>query len=245
MVNNWKQLPQNEPIELTDDICRLTLNIIGISACGFNFSCFSKDETFGKEACKRILNIMKRPSSPIINIMALMFPNLAHNFVSVGISKELKEDILFTDTVTKEIIKHRKLYHKEQSLKNEKLQYQNLLDIMISSQTESQISDNQMAEILRTIFFAGNDTTANLVNWCLFALSQEPEITAKVKKELDDKLDESNITYESLEKLVYLKAIIKETFRMYPPVANIWTMLGKDIEFKGYKVPAGVCSFIN
>jgi len=54
--------------------------------------------------------------------------------------------------------------------------------------------------------------------------------------------DDSAITDRVLERAVYAKAAIKETFRMNPISVGIGRVLPEDCVFSGYRVPAGVSS---
>ena len=239
LIDIWKQKENGSSVEIAEDFSKLTLNIIGLTAFGFNFSSLSEENNIGKEATKRFTNIIAGKRGALANMLLFVFP--ISSSVPFGVFRELKEDMKYTDDLVKTLIKSKRLLIQEQKDNNEEIEDNNLLDILLRSQDASAMSDYQLVDHVKTLLFAGHETTATLTTWCLYALSQEPEITAKLKKELDEKLDESNITYENLEQLVYLKAVIKETLRMYPPVAIVVRRLEKDIEVKGYKIPAGVC----
>ncbi|CAI5755862.1 unnamed protein product [Candida verbasci] len=71
------------------------------------------------------------------------------------------------------------------------------------------------------ILLAGRDTTAGLLSFAIFELAQHPEMWEKLRKEILEAFgnDVSElITFESLKKCEYLKAVINESLRMYPSV---------------------------
>ena len=71
------------------------------------------------------------------------------------------------------------------------------------------------------ILVAGRDTTAGLLSFVLFELARNPDIYKKLRDEILDKFGTSNleeITFESLKKCEYLKAVLNEALRMYPSV---------------------------
>ena len=70
-----------------------------------------------------------------------------------------------------------------------------------------------------TFFTAGQDTTSQAINMCVFEISRNPLILETLRLEIAEKVpDLKNINYESLSKMHYLTAIIKEGFRIYLPV---------------------------
>lgn len=77
---------------------------------------------------------------------------------------------------------------------------------------------------LLNIMLAGRDTTAGLLSFTFFELARNPDIWEKLKEEIYTKFgsgDESrveDITFESLKKCEYLKAILNEALRLYPSV---------------------------
>ncbi|KAK6897691.1 Cytochrome P450 52A6 [Candida tropicalis] len=77
---------------------------------------------------------------------------------------------------------------------------------------------------LLNIMVAGRDTTAGLLSFAMFELARHPEIWSKLREEIEVNFgvgEESRveeITFESLKRCEYLKAILNETLRMYPSV---------------------------
>ncbi|KAG7191434.1 uncharacterized protein KQ657_003481 [Scheffersomyces spartinae] len=76
------------------------------------------------------------------------------------------------------------------------------------------------------ILLAGRDTTAGLLSFVFYELAKKPHIWSKLRKEIVDNFgcdtnDTSNVSalsFESLKKCEYLKAVINETLRLYPSV---------------------------
>lgn len=76
----------------------------------------------------------------------------------------------------------------------------------------------------------------------LYSLAKNQEKQKILRQEIFKVLPEksSKLTTESLNSVPYLKAVIKEALRLYPPVSGNWRAAGKDLVLKGYQIPADV-----
>jgi cytochrome P450 len=68
------------------------------------------------------------------------------------------------------------------------------------------------------LFMAGHETTANVLAWACFILSQDRTSATRLGAELDGVLGGRAATLDDLPKLVFTRAVIEETMRLYPPV---------------------------
>ncbi|KAK7270041.1 hypothetical protein RIF29_22914 [Crotalaria pallida] len=69
------------------------------------------------------------------------------------------------------------------------------------------------------MFTAGTDTTTSTLEWAMAELLNNPKILNKAQMELRSKIGlDRNIEEEDIENLPYLKAVIKETLRLHPPL---------------------------
>jgi cytochrome P450 len=68
------------------------------------------------------------------------------------------------------------------------------------------------------LFMAGHETTANVLAWALFILSQDGRSEARLSGELAQVLAGRAATLDDLPRLPFARAVIEETMRLYPPV---------------------------
>ncbi|MBA0843730.1 hypothetical protein Goarm_000892, partial [Gossypium armourianum] len=93
---------------------------------------------------------------------------------------------------------------------------------------------------------AATDTTAIAVEWALAELINNPETLRKAQQELDQVVGTSRLVQEfDTQRLPYLQAIIKESFRLHPPIPMISRKAVEDCKINGYTIPAQSLLFVN
>ncbi|KAI8510675.1 hypothetical protein Bbelb_115910 [Branchiostoma belcheri] len=86
---------------------------------------------------------------------------------------------------------------------------------------------------------AGIDTTGNTLMFNLFCLAKNPEVQEKLYREIAEVVPPGqSIDDKTLNRMHYLRAVVKETFRVYPTVGNNLRTMDRDIVLSGYVVPA-------
>jgi cytochrome P450 len=95
-----------------------------------------------------------------------------------------------------------------------------LLTLLLAArdpETGTPMSDVQLRDEVMNIFFAGHETTANLMTWTVFLFSQHPSVRARAEAEVQTVLGGRLPEPEDLSKLKFLAAVIREALRLYPP----------------------------
>jgi len=106
-------------------------------------------------------------------------------------------------------------------------------------ETGEGMSDEQLRDEVRTIFFAGYDTTSNALAWTWYLLAQHPEIEQRMHQELTQVLGGRRPAFEDLPSLTYTRMVIQESMRLYPPGWMTSRTAVVDDEIQGYHIPAG------
>lgn len=91
------------------------------------------------------------------------------------------------------------------------------------------------------MYLGGVDTTTKALSSALYHLATNAEPQTKLREELLRVLPEkeARITPDKLEQMPYLKAVIKETFRISPLALALRRTTVKDLVLSGYQVPKG------
>lgn len=93
----------------------------------------------------------------------------------------------------------------------------NILSLLFEAQKhQPQLTDNQLTGHATLLFAAAHLTTAHTFSWTLFLLSQHQEVLQKLRAELNSCVATDVPTFEELERLPYLDAVIKESMRVLP-----------------------------
>ncbi|KAJ9674865.1 hypothetical protein PVL29_024042 [Vitis rotundifolia] len=97
------------------------------------------------------------------------------------------------------------------------------------------------------IFIAGTDTSAATVVWAMTELMKNPIVMKKAQEELRNLIGKKGFVDEDdLQKLSYLKALVKETMRLYPaaPLLVPRETLEKCV-IDGYEIAPKTLVFVN
>ncbi|WP_243634459.1 cytochrome P450 [Roseicella frigidaeris] len=89
-----------------------------------------------------------------------------------------------------------------------------------------------------TLFMAGHETTANALAWAFYLLSQAPAAEARAVAEAGA-LGGRAATWEDLPRLPFLRAVVEETLRLYPPVPLLARQAQESITIAGHAVHPG------
>jgi cytochrome P450 len=92
-----------------------------------------------------------------------------------------------------------------------------VLSMLVSAKDEdgSPMTDRQIRDEAMTLFIAGHETTANALAWTFYLLARHPEVRARMEAELDEL--GGSPAFDTLKKLPYTLAVLKESMRLYPP----------------------------
>ena len=97
------------------------------------------------------------------------------------------------------------------------------------------------------MFVAGTDTTSATLEWTMTELARHPKVMKKAQEEVRQIVAYKGKVEESdLQHLHYLRAVIKETMRLHPPVPLLVPRESMEKRvIDGYDVPAGSRLLIN
>ncbi|MFN8576357.1 MAG: cytochrome P450 [Candidatus Sericytochromatia bacterium] len=117
-----------------------------------------------------------------------------------------------------------------------------LLSTMLNAQDEDDkkgMSDNQIKDETLTLFMAGHETTANLLTWTLYLISQNSRVEANIIKEIEQVVGDRTPNYNDIHNFTYLRKVLTESMRIYPPAWIIGRINTEEHLLNEYHIPKG------
>ncbi|MFQ6639478.1 hypothetical protein Gotur_014539, partial [Gossypium turneri] len=128
---------------------------------------------------------------------------------------------------------------------------EDIIDVLLHLQEDCDFPFNlnidHIKAILMNVFVAGTEATAATVIWVMSFLMKYLKCLKKTQAQVRDLIGKKGFVNEDdVQGLTYLKAVIKETFRLQPtaPLLVLRETLGK-CNIGGYNVPAKTLVFVN
>ncbi|KAK7394877.1 hypothetical protein VNO78_15418 [Psophocarpus tetragonolobus] len=117
----------------------------------------------------------------------------------------------------------------------------------ITEEADSMLSRDETLHLFLDLFVAGIDTTSSTVEWIMAELLRNPDKMTKLRNEICQEIDNNGTLEESkLLKLPFLRAVVKETLRLHPPVPLlIPRKCDEMVNIDGFKVPKNAQILIN
>jgi cytochrome P450 len=99
------------------------------------------------------------------------------------------------------------------------------------------MSDKEIIDELTTLIVAGHETTASALNWTWYLLGEHPDVEARLHAEIDASPEMQVPSLQAMEALPYSNMVIREAMRLYPPVWVISRRTIEEDVLSGYTVP--------
>jgi cytochrome P450 len=117
-----------------------------------------------------------------------------------------------------------------------------LLSVLMHARDEETgqpMSDRQLRDEVLITFFAGHETTAQLLTWTWIRLAQHPLVEGELHAELDRILAGRSPSLDDLPSLTYTRMVLDEALRLDSPVSMVARDAVADDLVDSYPVPAG------
>ncbi|KAI0330002.1 cytochrome P450 [Cubamyces sp. BRFM 1775] len=214
-------------INVMRGLSKMTLDVIGLA--GFNYEFHALNPTGEpNELAKAFEDIFVTPDKiPVLRIMRNFFPIL--DLIKTEESRRIDEALAVMSRIGSQLIAEKKAEILRQSsekgdgLGRKSLQGRDLLTLLIRANMATDIPENQrlsdedvLAQV-PTFLVAGHETTSTATTWCLYALTQAPNVQQKLREELLS-MGTDNPTMDELMALPYLDMVVRESLRVYAPV---------------------------
>ncbi|KAJ8936056.1 hypothetical protein NQ318_004957 [Aromia moschata] len=216
-----------DAIDIKDVLARFTTDIIGSCAFGIECNSFKEPDSPFRRYGKRALELNKLEL--VKNAFNQNFKVVARALGSTVVNADVSK---FFMKVVEDVVAYRK---ENQIVRKDFLQL--LIDMKKRYEEDGlgdQLTMNELAAQCFVFFLGGFETSSTTMTFALFELSTHQDIQDKAREEIKAVLakHDNKMTYDSLSEMKYLKQVIDETLRKYPPVPFITRECVKE-----YKVP--------
>jgi cytochrome P450/NADPH-cytochrome P450 reductase len=229
LMQKWERLNPGEPVDVTADMTRLTLDTIALCGFGYRFNSFYRDTMHPfVEAMYGVLGESQRRAR------ALPIQTKLRR----GASRQLTENYRYMEGEVQQIIDERR---RSGNIEDHK----DLLSRMLTGvdkKTGERLSDDNIVAQCQTFLIAGHETTSGLLSFTISFLIKHPEVVARAQEEVDRVLgtDTSVLpTYQQVQGLTYVNQILSETLRLWPTVAGFTRYPYSDTMVGPYLMPKG------
>ncbi|XP_076902061.1 6,7,8-trihydroxycoumarin synthase-like [Bidens hawaiensis] len=149
-------------------------------------------------------------------------------------------DLLYQQIIDEHINHHNLKLHEEE---------EDVIDILLRLMQDKlfNLTHKHIKAMLMNVFVAGTDTSAATVVWSMTLLIKNPNAMKKAQEEVRNVIGKKGkIDEDDLPKLTYLKAVMKETMRLYPPSPLLVPRETiKDTILHGYKIKQKTVVYVN
>ena len=205
MLSRWRTLPAGAEIDASDEMMRLTYDIISRTM-------FSNDVKMDYRAMSRALSSYFENVGRVDFAGALGLPD----WVPTPRRLRALPALRFFRREMHALIERRRKVLRE----NPDNAPQDLLTLLLTTRDPeggALFGEDEVYDNVLTFIFAGHETTANALAWTFYLLSQYPEWEDRLAREVEQVLGERLAGADDVAKLATTRMVLEEAMRLYPP----------------------------
>ncbi|CAD5228841.1 unnamed protein product [Bursaphelenchus okinawaensis] len=245
-----EQQASNKVMDIQPFFFEYTLDIICRTAFGF------EDSTQFRNPYRKDLLYLLNNLGGIFTDLSWMFPSIWLPLRYLDLCKKIYQGIGFRFLVksVRKAVNDRKESRKSEEVNEEPKDFIDMFlnheDVVEYEKTgeaydktnihvEKKIAIDEIFSNCFLFLIVGYDTTANVLSFTTYFLSQHQDVQDKVRAEIKEVCGDEELTYERLNSLRYTDAVIKETLRFIPIGTSVLnrtaskdTTIGNNIQIK-------------
>ncbi|MEU6096973.1 cytochrome P450 [Streptomyces sp. NPDC047079] len=207
LLGKWES-KAGQPVKITDDYTRLTLDTIALSGFGYRFNSYEKEELhpFLNALLEALTESMRRAGE---------LPEMTAQ--RKDDDKRYRANIQLMRDLVDSVIKERR--QGKSSGENDLL---GLMLEAIDPETGKPLDDENVRDQVVTFLIAGHETTSGLLSFATYSLMRNPHVLAQAYAEVDRLLPGDTVPdYDTIMKMDVIPRILEETLRLWAPIPQI------------------------
>ncbi|KAI7733992.1 hypothetical protein M8C21_014330 [Ambrosia artemisiifolia] len=240
MIDKWENiLTQENPCEMDvwPYLQTFTSDVISRTAFGSSFEEGRKIFELQREQAKLVMKVANSVYIP------------GSRFLPTKINKRMKEiDQQLKDSI-KSIIDKRVV-----AMKAEEASHDDLLGILLDSNYKEMkqqgnsnfgLSIEDVIEDCKLFYFAGQETTGNMLVWTMVLLGRHSEWQTRAREEVLHVFGDKKPDIDGLSHLKVVNIIFNEVLRLYPPAVLLRRLVHEETKLGNLTLPKGALIQIN
>ena len=219
LVSEWDTSTDGEIIWIDREMAGLTFRIVGATLFGADI------ERHAREVAEILETINLRPQE-LRGLMTL------HSWIPTPHNLKWKRALKRLDRIVNDVIAARRLAGASGD---------DILGRLLEArdgETGEGLHQTHIRDEVVTLMLAGHDTSAHALTWTLYLLATHPEVESRLTEHLAAHLNGAPATAADLARLPYLKQVVQESMRIYPPVWAVARRAEREVIFGEYVLPA-------
>ncbi|XP_071703794.1 cytochrome P450 CYP72A219-like [Rutidosis leptorrhynchoides] len=234
MISKWEEAFKTESsceIDVWPHLQTMTSDVISRTAFGSSYTEGRKIFELQTEQAELIIATARSTYVP-----GSQFLPTKNNKRIKAIYKEVKG--LISSIIDKRVIEMKKTRSSKDDLLGILLE-SNYKEIKQRGNNKFGLSIDDIIEECKLFYFAGQETTANLLVWTMVLLGQHVEWQDRARVEVLNVFADRKPDIEGLNRLKIINSIFLEVLRLYPPVVAMSRMVHKETKLGNVMLPAG------
>ncbi|MFJ5999937.1 bifunctional cytochrome P450/NADPH--P450 reductase [Streptomyces sp. NPDC092370] len=205
LIGKWDRAAGSEPVDVADDMTRLTFDTIGLCGFGYDFESFAREEPHPfVAALSRALGFAQAKGESIPGTELFKWKQ----------AEQFREDVAFMKDLVDDVIRQRRASGDQST--------DDLLGRMLHTRdavTGEPLDDVNIRNQAITFLIAGHETTSGALSFALYYLTKHPEVLARAQAEADalwGDTDAPEPEYGDIGKLTYIRQVLNESLRLWP-----------------------------
>ncbi|KAL9438218.1 hypothetical protein AB3S75_023981 [Citrus x aurantiifolia] len=240
---------KGRPLNLTEMLLTVSNNIV--SRCILGRKADEEEKNIGKS--NKFGELSRRLEEQLAAFcIGDVFPSFGWLDVLSGLIGRLNTTARALDALLDEVIEeHTNKAASESNDDDNQLDKKDFVDILLQLRKDgmlvAELSQDNLKAIILDMFVAGADSTTTTLEWAMAELVKNPTSMKRARGEVRSVAKgKLNINMKEIEKMEYLKCVVKETLRLHPPAPLLLPReKAESLKWRGYDIPAKTTVIVN